>query len=176
MPVLHNEYADIARPYMDDFVAKKGEERIALVQTVVSKITAHSQKKGIPLPPSLNHVCAVASLLCLLVTSVSQKVENWFHNHRPHVPKPKNVKKRDKNGLVNWSVRKVVQHTKKDLILERMAENAPDVAQNDDQWISSYHLACTQVINDLSPGEKKECERIADEWNATGPDPLTQAL
>jgi len=176
MQALHKQYADIARSHMDEFVAKKGPERLTLVDTVVAEITAHSEKEGLPLPPSLQHVCAVLSLPFLLTTSTLQKVENWFHNHRPHTAKKHKVSKDDKNALVNWNLRKVVQQTKRDQIKQRMAIKAPGVTQAEKTWISTYHDACTEVIAGLTEAETMECERIAEEWKATGPDPLTQAM
>lgn len=117
---------------------------------------------------------------CFLFTffwwSGQQKLENWFHNHRPRNEAKTKTKKRDKGALINWQVRNVVQQTKKDAIMERMAINAPGVTQEDDAWISTYQKACTDVITDLTPEETKECENLAKEWNSTGPDATTKAM
>jgi hypothetical protein len=175
MQALHQQYTEIAQTYMPQFVAKKGEERTALVATVVAEITAHSAKEGLALPPNLATVRLVASLLLILMISVLQKVQNWFNNHRPRDDTKKKTKS-DKDGLVNWQVRNVVQQTKKDAILQRMAANVPGITRKDDAWISTYQKACTDVITDLTAEETRECEDLAKEWNETGPDPATQAM
>lgn len=112
----------------------------------------------------------------LLTIHCYQKLENWFHNHRPHEETKKNKKKRDKNALIHWNLRKVVQRTKRDAIKERMAKIAPGVTQEDREWIATYHTACTEVIDRLTTEETNECEKMAKEWNATGPDPITKAM
>lgn len=61
MQALHKQYTDIARAHMDEFVAKKNTERLALYETVAAEITAHSVTTGLPLPPSLPKVCPVQS-------------------------------------------------------------------------------------------------------------------
>jgi hypothetical protein len=165
MPALHADYAAIAKAHIAEFVDKKNEERQALVETVAEKIRVHSEKEGLPLPQNLNHVCSTITLMCLLTTPPSQKVQNWFHNHRPHNPKKTTASKKSENALINWTVRRVVQQTRKDEIKDRM--KGPG--------ISSYHEACTAVIDGLTEAEKKQCETQAEEWNATGPDPLIQA-
>jgi hypothetical protein len=175
MPALHQQYVDIARAYIDDFVSKKLDDRQVLLATVTAEIQAHSEKNGLPLPSNLKTVSSIISLMCLLTASPSQKVENWFHNHRPHTAKKPKDNQNSKNALVNWSVRKVVQQTRRDEIKQRMAMNAPGITRDHKDWIASYHHACTEVIKGLSLAEKTACENTAEEWNATGPDPQTQA-
>jgi hypothetical protein len=175
MQVLHKQYTDIAWTFMDQFVAKKNTERLDLYNTVAAEITAHSTKTGLVLPSSLPKVHSVLPLPLLLMISL-QKLENWFNNHRPRDETKKKTKKRDKSALVNWKLRNVVQQTKRDVIKERMAMKAPGVTQEDNTWILTYQEACTEVIAGLTPAETRECERMAKEWNATGPDPVTQAM
>lgn len=176
MQALHKQYTDIAWTYMDEFLAKKNTERLDLYNTVAEKITAHSAKTGLALPTSLHKVHVVLPLHLLLTISAIQKLENWFNNHRPRDETKKKTKKRDKSALVNWKLRNVVQQTKRDAIKQRMAVKAPGVTQEDSTWISTYQEACTEVIASLTHAETQECERLAKDWNATGPDPVTQAM
>jgi hypothetical protein len=161
---------------MEEFVEKKNTERLDLYNTVAAAITAHFVKTGLALPPSLPKVHAVLPLPLLFMISGLQKLENWFYNHRPWDKTTKKTKKHDKSALVNWKLRNVVQQTKRDVIKERMAMKAPGVTQEDSTWISTYQEACTEVIDGLTQAETRECERMAQEWNATGPDPVTQAM
>lgn len=63
MTALHKQYTDIARTYMDEYLVKKNTERLALYDTVAAEITAHSEKTGLPLPPSLPKVCFLLHFL-----------------------------------------------------------------------------------------------------------------
>ena len=70
----------------------------------------------------------------------------------------------------------MVQQTQRQVIKEHMARMAPGVTQEDKTWTSTYHAACTEVIDGLTAEETRECERMANDWNATGPDDLTKAM
>jgi hypothetical protein len=174
---LHPTFAAIALTLVDEYVSKKKDQRIAVVESAVQQITELGEKEGIPIPLFLHKVCVLFYMNFLLTTFGLQKLDNWFANHRPHVAKKGQMKskKHDRSLLGDWSVRKVVQQTMKDRIAERISQTVPDAKKGDDDYISSYQKACTHVIAALSPAEVAECERLADQWNATGPDPLTKA-
>jgi hypothetical protein len=63
----------------------------------------------------------------------------------------------------------------KDRIAEHISSKLPYAEIGDKDYISSYQEACSKVIAALTPAELAECERMGDQWNATGPDPLTKA-
>jgi hypothetical protein len=85
--------------------------------------------------------------------------------------------KKDEHSLLGrWTVRRVVQHTMKDQIVERVTKKDRDALPGSKEFISAYQEACTALLAGLTPAQLVECERLVDEWNSVGPDSTTQAL
>ena len=64
----------------------------------------------------------------------------------------------------------------KDHINELIAASHDGAQPGPQDYIKSYQGICSEVVEDLTPEQKAECERQVEEWNTTGPDPTTQAL
>jgi hypothetical protein len=64
----------------------------------------------------------------------------------------------------------------KDHINELIAANNEGAQPGSQDYISSYQGICSEVVKDLTPEQLADCGRLVEEWNATGPDPTTQAL
>jgi hypothetical protein len=105
-----------------------------------------------------------------------KKLENWFQNNRPKNKEKPKAKKDEHNLLGNWTVRKVVRLTMKDHINELIAARHDGAQPGSEDYIKSYQGICSEVVKHLTAEQKAECERLVEEWNTTGPDPVTQAL
>jgi hypothetical protein len=104
-----------------------------------------------------------------------QKVENWFQNNRPKNTQKAKPKKDDHSLLGQWTVRKVVQHTMKKQIDALIAENNDEAQPGSEDYIKSYQRICSEVVKNLTPAQRAECESLVEEWNSTGPDATTKA-
>jgi hypothetical protein len=58
MVQLNAQYTAIASSLLEDFIAKKRDERAAVVESAVQQITALAQKDGLQVPPFLHKVCS----------------------------------------------------------------------------------------------------------------------
>jgi hypothetical protein len=58
MVPLNAQYTAIASSLLDDFIAKKRDERAAVVESAVQQITALAEKNGLQVPPFLHKVCS----------------------------------------------------------------------------------------------------------------------
>jgi hypothetical protein len=66
---LHPQFAAIALNFVDEYVAKKKDARIAVVDSAVQQITELGEKEGIPIPVFLHKVCAMLLMSFVLTTS-----------------------------------------------------------------------------------------------------------
>jgi hypothetical protein len=105
-----------------------------------------------------------------------QKVETWFQNHRPQKTAKGKSRKVDHRVAGTWTLRKVVQHTMKERIAEGIAAKDKDAVPGTKEHIAVYQKACSELVEGLTPTQRAECERLVQEWNTAGPDPVTQAL
>jgi hypothetical protein len=64
----------------------------------------------------------------------------------------------------------------KEQINQCIRQLAKDAVPGSKQYISAYQLACTQVVDGLTPAQRADCERLSEQWNATGPDATTRAM
>jgi hypothetical protein len=105
-----------------------------------------------------------------------QKVETWFQNHRPRKKEKVKSHKVDHHVAGAWTIQKVVQHTMKQQIADRIAAKDQDAVPGTKEHISIYQTACSELVKSLTPVQLAECERLVEEWNTAGPDPVTQAM
>jgi hypothetical protein len=64
----------------------------------------------------------------------------------------------------------------KDRINELIAARHNGASPGSEDYIKNYQAICSQVVKDLTPQQRADCERHVEEWNTTGPDPMNQAL
>jgi hypothetical protein len=64
----------------------------------------------------------------------------------------------------------------KDHINQLIATSQDGALPGSQDYIKSYQAICSEVVENLTPQQKAECERQVEEWNTTGPDATTQAL